>query len=324
MPLRQRALPAHDARAEAVSPAALSQHWDAEALRQRLLPLLAGLSVEVLAQCESTNTLLIERARSGDGALVPCMLVAEQQTRGRGRLGRTWVSAAGASLTFSLALPLAPRDWSGLSLAVGLALAEALDPAPAGEAGGAPSRPAPRIVLKWPNDLWLADATQAEGVGRKLGGVLVETLSAGTQRLCIVGVGLNVLPLPPASRTADAAGMASGYGCLQQVLPGAHPPQVLAVIAAPLVRALLAFEQDGFAPLAAAYGARDLLRGRAVTTSLPEWAAGVAEGVDESGALMLHAGGRRHRIVSGEVSVQPAERVAERPAPQGTASAGSA
>ena len=114
----------------------------------------------------------------------PCLLVAEEQTRGRGRLGRGWIASAGASLTFSLALPLAPEEWSGLSLAVGLALAEALDPM---VQPGAP----PRIGLKWPNDLWLVDGP---GRGRKLGGILIETVSVGHRRMCVLGVGLNVLP----------------------------------------------------------------------------------------------------------------------------------
>ena len=304
-----------------MSPAALAQHWDAESLRQRLLPLLPlppQLSVEVVGRCASTNTELVERARRAGGELAPCLLVAEQQTQGRGRLGRGWVSAAGASLTFSLALPLAPRDWSGLSLAVGLALAEALDPPHA--VSEAPAPDAPRIMLKWPNDLWLADAA-----GRKLGGVLVETLSAGPRRLCVIGVGLNVLPLPQALHQR-LAGLASGYACLQELHPLAqvHAPEVLAAVAPALVRALRAFEGAGFAPLAAPYAARDLLRGRAVATSLPQWPEGIAEGVDESGALVLRAGGQRQRIVSGEVSVRPAEWRADRPVTQGAQSAESA
>jgi BirA family biotin operon repressor/biotin-[acetyl-CoA-carboxylase] ligase len=94
--------------------------------------------------------------------------VAEHQTRGRGRLGRGWGRSAGASLTFSLSLPLAPRDWSGLSLAVGVALADALEPPLDGAV--------PRIGLKWPNDLWL---DRRPGSGRKLGGVLIETAGRG-------------------------------------------------------------------------------------------------------------------------------------------------
>src|SRR5436305_15350183 len=85
--------------------------------------------------------------------LQPCLLVAEHQTHGHGRNGRVWQAAPGASLTFSLALPLAPKDWSGLSLAVGVALAQALDPPQAGAAAS----DAPRIGVKWPNDLWLPD-----------------------------------------------------------------------------------------------------------------------------------------------------------------------
>ena len=101
-----------------------------------------------MARTDSTNTQLLERARlarprrvAGDvraaaygrraGDTQPCLLVAEHQTGGRGRLGRVWQSAPGASLTFSLALPLTASDWSGLSLAVGVALAEALDAVPA-------------------------------------------------------------------------------------------------------------------------------------------------------------------------------------------------
>ena len=82
--------------------------------------------------------------------------MAEQQTAGRGRQGKAWWSEAGASLTFSLGLPLAPGDWSGLSLAVGLALADALDPLP-GAGLASPAGPPPRLGLKWPNDLILLD-----------------------------------------------------------------------------------------------------------------------------------------------------------------------
>ncbi|MDZ7592943.1 MAG: biotin--[acetyl-CoA-carboxylase] ligase [Rubrivivax sp.] len=290
-------------------------HWGAEALWQRLEPLLPGLSVEVLARAESTNTVLLERARAMSGQpnapitrpgelssaaapdartplgrrsadVQPCLLVAEQQTRGRGRLGRGWTASAGASLTFSLSLPLAPVEWSGLSLAVGLALAEALDPTPD------PATP-PRIGLKWPNDLWLAEGP---GRGRKLGGILIETVSVGQRRMCVIGVGLNVRPQPH-------EGLTHGYACLQEFDPGASAPAALACVAEPLVRAVLAFQTAGFAPLVAAYGRRDLLRGQPVSTTLAEAAEGMAEGVDEHGALRVRCDGL-HRIVGGEVSVR--------------------
>ncbi len=288
-------------------------NWGAEALWQRLEPLLPGLSVEVMARVDSTNTRLLDRARELSGEpdgpvtrpgeldggrperptphgrrgadVMPCLLVAEQQTRGRGRLGRDWVSSAGASLTFSLALPLAPAEWGGLSLAVGLALAEALD-----------SASPPRIHLKWPNDLWLLDAP---GRGRKLGGILIETVSVGRRRMCVVGVGLNVLPQPMPE-------LAQGYACVQELNAAAAAttaPAVLAQVAEPLVRALLRFQAQGFAPLVAAYAQRDLLAGQNVTTTLPGVPGGVAEGVDERGALRVRSE-RLHHVVSGEVSVR--------------------
>ena len=210
-------------------------------------------------------------------------------------------------MTFSLSLPLAPADWSGLSLAVGLALAQALDSElPAGQA--------PRVQLKWPNDLWLVlppdgadvstnastdasterDATRLPG--RKLGGILIETISVGQRRMCVVGIGLNVSP-----QVLD--GLAHGYACVQEIDPAATAPRVLARVVEPLVRALLAFQAQGFAPLAAAYAQRDLLAGRAVTTTLADVPQGVAEGVDERGALRVRSGALHH-VVSGEVSVR--------------------
>ena len=332
--------------------------WGAESLWESLVPLLPGISVEVQARTESTNTRLLERARafSGnpespvtrpgelDGAsrdertphgrrsgdISPCLLVAEEQTRGRGRLGRDWVSSAGASLTFSLSMPLAPQQWGGLSLAVGLAVAEALDPQPFADAAARP-----RIALKWPNDLWLLDGP---GRGRKLGGVLIETVSVGNSRMCVVGVGLNVTPQPaPVNATTGAVtgamtgamtgpststsatsttgitsttnttdGMAHGYACLQELDAQASAPLALALVAKPLVLALQRFEAEGFAPVVAAYARRDLLRGQRVTTTMPDALDGVAEGVDELGALCVRSGdgGGLHRVVSGEVSVR--------------------
>jgi BirA family biotin operon repressor/biotin-[acetyl-CoA-carboxylase] ligase len=300
--------------------------WGAESLWEQLEPLLPGISVEVVARLSSTNSALLERARvnmsdtveaetvqvrrSVESAafgrrsvdLQPCLLVAEQQTGGRGRLGRTWQSVPGASLTFSLALPLAPADWSGLSLAVGVALADALEPA---AAEGAPLR----IGLKWPNDLWLMDdAAQGPRTGRKLGGVLIETVTASPQRLAVIGVGINVLPFPaPAANT--------GIACLQEMDPGVNLPGTLAKLAVPLVKALKTFERDGFAAFADRFAARDLLRDRPVQLSHAEVREGICRGVAPSGALLVEAGTGLLHVTSGEVSV----RLQPVPAPQPTA-----
>jgi BirA family biotin operon repressor/biotin-[acetyl-CoA-carboxylase] ligase len=287
-----------DAASAPASPAS-HLHWAAEALWQQLEPHLPGISVEVLARAESTNTLLLERARLGGGRhdapittpgelealrqrgarddlpqggpygrrsgdTQPCLLVAEHQTLGRGRLGRGWLSAPGASLTFSIGLPLAPPDWSGLSLAVGVALADAIEPPEPGSA-------APRIGLKWPNDLWLVEGA---GTGRKLGGVLIETVAVGGRRMVVVGVGLNISPLGTAtSLAAGSPTMTHGHACVQEIVPAASAPSVLHTVALPLVRALLQFEREGFAGFASAYERRDLLRGHrvaAVDTGHPD------------------------------------------------------
>ena len=294
-------------------------HWHAQALWAALAPLLPGLSVEVVAHTASTNSALLQRARIGlghdpapatpDGApeapafgrraadLQPCLLVAEHQTGGRGRQGKRWQSAPGASLTFSLSLPLARPDASGLSLAIGVAVADALDPPADARAGR------PRIGVKWPNDLWLLDAAHDAAPdtppGRKLGGILIETLSAGTQRLAVVGIGLNVLPLE-----VPAGSASSGYACLQEIDPQASAPDALARVAPALVEALQRFEREGYAGFAAHYAARDVLFGRAVQTTQAGAPHGIARGVTPQGLLRLQTADELVTIASGEVSVR--------------------
>lgn len=322
MPLWRPRLPGHDAGAQALTGCALPMqeqpiHWGTEALWQQLEPLLPGLSIEVVHRTISTNLSLLERARAipetsaeRDAAIVqrsvesaafgrraidlqPSLLVAEHQIGGRGRHGRTWHSAPGASLTFSLGLALTAADWSGLSLAVGVALCEALDTA-------APDAPGLHIGLKWPNDLWLmAGPVTAGCAGRKLGGILIESVAAGAQRLVIIGVGLNVKPF-------DAPEASTGFGSLQELDAEASPPVVLARIAQPLVQALKLFEREGFAAFADRFAARDILRDRSVTTTLPEVPEGIARGVSAQGALRVQSSGGIASVASGEVSVRMA------------------
>jgi len=250
--------------------------WPAEAIWEAVAPQLPGFTVEVLPEIDSTNSELMRRARAG--ASEPVLLVAEQQTAGRGRLGRGWVSQAGESLTFSLGLSLAPADWAGLSLAVGVALAESLHP---------------KVQLKWPNDLWIAD--------RKLGGILIETASfadaaAGARRYAVVGVGLNILPRP-------AQGLSTPPAALAELLPQLQAGDALLRLAQPLVAALQAFESFGFAPFQARFQALDALRDRAVTLS--DGTVGTAHGVTEAGALLVHTAAGMQTVTSSEVSVRP-------------------
>ncbi len=267
--------------------------WPLEALWAQLEPLRPGLSVEALVETDSTSTRLLERARSGDGA--PCLLVAERQTAGRGRLGRTWFSDTAASsstadglgsLTFSLGLTLAPADWSGLSLAVGVALAEALHPS---------------IRLKWPNDLWLIDEAAPDLPGRKLGGVLIETVALPDGgRYAVIGIGLNL------ARPEARPELTQAIAGWREIEPLARAPELLARMAPPLLIALGVFEQQGFAAFAKRFAARDVLAGRAVQTTDADAERGVADGVDARGALRVRTDRGELRLIdSGEVSVRP-------------------
>lgn len=261
--------------------------WPTERL-QRALP---DVRLQILPEVESTNTRLAEQFQQGE--TLPRLLVAERQSAGRGRQGRGWVSAPGASLTFSLARCLRPRDWSGLSLAVGAVLADAIEPQT--------SHPTPRLGLKWPNDLWLADG--ADGPWRKLGGILIETVTAGAERACVVGIGLNVQPL------ACAADLDTGHACVQELDPGWRPDTLLERVAPPLVAALEQFERDGFGAFAQAFARRDLLRGRPVVTRGGTTIEGLAEGVDAQGRLLLRTASGLLRVSSGEVGVRPRQAV---------------
>jgi BirA family biotin operon repressor/biotin-[acetyl-CoA-carboxylase] ligase len=260
--------------------------WPLEAIWEAVAPGLPGFSLEVLPQIDSTNTELMRRARAG--RLEPVLLMAEHQSAGRGRLGREWLSgqdaakASGstqaplASVTFSIGLPLAPNDWSGLSLAVGVSVAQSLHP---------------ELRLKWPNDLWWRD--------RKMAGILIETVSLGNSgavRYAVVGVGINIAP-------RNATGLTTPPAWLQELSPGITAPQALLRVAAPLVQTLKAFETVGFAPYQARFNALDALDGVPVTLS--NGTLGVARGVDGVGALQVHTAQGLESITSSEVSVRP-------------------
>jgi len=252
----------------------------AETVWQQVVGQWPDFSVEVLPELDSTNSELMRRGRAGQTS--PTLLVAERQTAGRGRLGRDWRTVGGAapgadSLTFSLGLVLPAIDLSGLSLAVGVAVVDALHP---------------DLGLKWPNDVWLA--------GRKLAGILIETTAVGDQRWVVIGVGINLLPRPETDlRTPPAA--------LCEVLPQATVASVLQAVGPALARAIRQFTQAGFADFQAAFARRDVLRNRTVQAKDRAGQAlqGVACGVDASGALLVHTARGVQVINSAEVSVRP-------------------
>ena len=258
--------------------------WPLEAIWQAVEPQLPGFTCEVLPVVDSTNTELMRRFKAGQPE--PTLLVAEQQNAGRGRLGRQWHSLRGDSLTFSLGLPLAPGDWSGLSLAVGVSLAESLD---------ATYAPHQRIALKWPNDLWLVQGKTE----RKLAGILVETALFEGQRYVVIGVGINVRAIEFAAIGESAI----ASGCLQELQTDADVASTLLHVLPPMVQTVQAFEQFGFAPFQARFANRDVLAGRQL--ALSDGTLGQACGVTETGALLVHTSVGMKEITSAEVSVRP-------------------
>jgi BirA family biotin operon repressor/biotin-[acetyl-CoA-carboxylase] ligase len=241
--------------------------------------MLPGFTVEVLPEVDSTNSELMRRARAGRPD--PVLLVAEQQSAGRGRMGRQWHSgaaprgSASSALTFSLGLNLAPVDWSGLSLAVGLSVAQSLHP---------------DIRLKWPNDLWWHD--------RKLAGILIETANwgeASASRYVVIGVGINLA-------TPDATGLSTAPVGLRELLPEVDAAQALLRIATPLVQVVQRFETHGFAPFQQTFNTLDALA--QLPVMLSDGVQGVAQGVDAAGALLVATAQGMQRVTSSEVSVR--------------------
>jgi BirA family transcriptional regulator, biotin operon repressor / biotin---[acetyl-CoA-carboxylase] ligase len=236
------------------------------------------LTVEVVPQIDSTNTALMARARQGrtDSTL----LIAAHQTAGRGRMGRQWEDQAGQALMFSLGLPLISAQWSGLSLAVGVSLAENLSA---------------HVRLKWPNDLWC----ELAGTWHKLGGILIETASVGDQHHLVIGVGINLT-----TPTLTAGHAQATPACSLQDLGLNHGADAVLgrVVPALMADAHLAMAQ-GFAPFIGRFAHLDALRGQRVRLS--DGREGVAEGVEGDGALRVNIGGHSQTIHSQEVSVRP-------------------
>lgn len=258
---------------------------DADAIRAQLpaaaLGQLAGL--DVAWALDSTNSELLRRPVPATGCLA---LLAERQSRGRGRRGRTWASPLAAHLYLSLARQYAGglARLGGLSLVAGIAVAEAL------QALGVAA-----VRLKWPNDL-VVD-------GRKLGGLLVEGGGehAGPAR-AVVGLGLNVRM--PAAYAVQIGQSWTDLARLCGVPPSRN--QLAATLLAHLLPALAQFDREGLAPFLPRYAALDALAGRAVTLHLPDGEqAAVALGVATDGALRVRLDSGAERMVhAGEVSVR--------------------
>lgn len=284
--------------------------WNLETLWLNCEPLLrpvaTGLSIELLPEIDSSNSELMRRARAGRREAT--LLIAERQTAGRGRNGKTWHTDTSnanekQALTFSLGLPYPVQDFSGLSLAVGCALAESLDP-----------EAVLGLQLKWPNDVWVrlarADNDSTEPAWHKLAGILLETvLTAGQTPYLVVGIGLNIdtptLPQMPLATSPSHSIPPIGLVDIKSQAVLLNRPQALHAIAPALIHALQEFAEHGFAAFQTRFQARDALNGHTVQFSSPSAPKdGVAVGVDARGALLVRTERGLERVNSQEVSVR--------------------
>lgn len=252
---------------------ALLTHWDGEPV-QVWARLWRSPAVEAHDVLGSTNDRA--RALAREGAPPFTVVLAEEQTAGRGRAGSPWHSPGGAGLWISILLPLDERVPCHLPLLVGLAAARAAEAA----------CPGVRVGLKWPNDL--------EVSGRKVGGILCEHGHGAV----VAGIGLNVRQQPgdfPPDLADRAISIETAAGG-RRVSVGA--------LATELMRELRRLRPGEADPLAreerADLASRDVLLGRRVRTQ--QLGEGVARGIDGEGALLLEQdGGRCVRVVAGSV-----------------------
>ena len=246
----------------------------------------SGVWVEVVPETGSTNADLLARAAQ---LSEPVLLVAEHQSAGRGRAGRSWLSSSENSLTFSLAWKFEGglQGLTGLPLAIGVALGDAL-----GQLGV-------QIQLKWPNDV-LKD-------GDKLAGILIETQSAssdsGGGTWAVIGIGLNLVM--PDEVEAQLGRSAAGAPWLARM----DRDRLIAALLDALADALRLFASQGFAAFSARWNLRHAWQGRAVVILdngkvLQE---GLAAGVDDAGRLLLDTAEGRTSVLAGDVSLRLSE-----------------
>lgn len=256
------------------APDSVSPPLAPESLQPLLREAAGRIDLQVLAECDSTNLQLLALAKSG--APAGTLLLAERQTAGRGRRGRHWHQGP-QSLAFSLLWRLpTERPPAGLSLAVGVAIAEALPV---------------NAQLKWPNDVLLE--------GRKVAGILIEsagTQAAGTRYVIGIGINLGATDTLP----ADVAALATG-------IPAYDRLHLLARVLDRLVVTLDEFTAHGFPPLQSRWQLRNAYQDQAVNLFFADGddpVQGICRGVDANGELLLETATCLQTIASGEVSLR--------------------
>lgn len=250
---------------------------------QAQLQALASMApIHCFPVIDSTNQFLLERvnqARAGECCLAEC------QTAGRGRRGKPWISPFGCQLILSMywRLEQGMAAAMGLSLAVGVAVVEALESL--GYQG---------VELKWPNDLYYQ--------GRKLAGILVEMSgSAGASCHLVIGVGLNLaMPAREGERIDQA------WAELRHINPElVDRNQLAARVIERLQTAMQTFEQRGLGSFVAAWNRLDHFAGRPVRLLMGDQEIrGIARGIDDRGALRLETEEGIKFYLGGEISLR--------------------
>jgi BirA family biotin operon repressor/biotin-[acetyl-CoA-carboxylase] ligase len=259
-------------------------------LRQACKDRLIGKEILFFLEIDSTNREARDRAKGGAGE--GTVILADSQSRGKGRLGRSWESSPGANLHLSIILkpPICPSDAPQITLLAGVAAARALS----GVSGL-------KCLIKWPNDILLR--------GKKLAGILAEMEGEGSRvGFIILGIGVNVN-----WRRED---FPAGLGVTATSLRAESGKEISrAAAAAGLFRELekeyTAFIREGFsARLREEWDRLSWINGKEVTLSLPEGEiSGRALGLDTDGALLLLDGkGKTRRFIAGDVSLRRINR----------------
>jgi BirA family biotin operon repressor/biotin-[acetyl-CoA-carboxylase] ligase len=264
------------------------QLLDRKSIESRL-PRHAGKHLQrltILAETASTNDWLRDHLPSRLNTGHACL--AEFQNAARGRRGRQWICTFGSNIYLSLAwrFDLAMADLAGLSLAVGVSVAETLKEHGLETHG-----------LKWPNDIYLD--------GRKLGGILVEASGemAGPA-VAVIGIGINLKMTDQNARDIDQpwTDMASSL----DTLPRRN--HLCGDLLAGLLDTCLVYQKQGLSPFLEAWKRYDIYLGKAVELHMGgRVISGIYCGLDERGGLVLDDSGDRRAWYAGEVSLRSAK-----------------
>jgi len=246
------------------------------------------LRFEQVARCDSTNAELMRRPFA-DRPQGPVALLADEQTAGRGRNGRSWFADPTASLVLSVAVER-PADGAallGLPLAIGVTLADVL------AAHGA------TVMLKWPNDLLVASPAGPA----KSGGILVEVRSQGALQRVVAGCGLNLVPSPALQALQAGQPVAALFRA------DAAPDRIglARALADAIAAAIGRHAREGLDAYRSRWCALDALANAPIDVLRADGhrVPGVARGIDADGALRVSlADGTIDRLVAGEVSVR--------------------